>query len=178
MVLMNDKEWESALEEQACESREALGRFKIAHNIQGDGTWTDWKETTIRMVRRTQVWYIMLADCKGNSHERFPGLPDIDIEIESLNEGSHFSQEQSGMLIINITMLASFCFFLGTSVWKLIGETKQGEKLEGPLTVLVLLIIIEVGQVTLEVINNLFYYSNGSGIWLISFTLVGWRIGS
>ena len=122
---MNDKEWEESLIPTSCEERQKIGRFKIKQNIEGTGKWTEWKESKIRMVKRPQVWYLMMADCTENTHIKYPTMPKVEIQVEALNNDSHFSQEETWIMSLNVAMLLSFFFYLGRSAygyWKLTRE--------------------------------------------------------
>lgn len=85
----------------------------------------------------------MLADCKGNSHLKDGSLPNIQIEIEALNEGSQFSEEQWYIgYIIGIVFIV-LVYLLGISAWGLRKEFKVGESLESPLSFLLIGILAE-----------------------------------
>lgn len=175
---MNDKEWEDSLQETDCRRREQLGRFKIMHDVQPDGSWTQWKESTIRMVRRPQVWYLMLADCEGNTHNRYPDLPKIEVEVQAFNDGSHFSQEESYMFGINIFMLASTFLLLGGSLYKYIGEVRADEPFETPLGLLVMAVLAELCMVGFDSLNTLLIYFDGQGLWFLKILTLIWRMGA
>lgn len=62
LLLMNDAEWEMAMENDSCEEREKLARFNIPISLRTDGEWTRWDSTRVRIINRPQVWYMLLSD--------------------------------------------------------------------------------------------------------------------
>lgn len=178
LVLMNDKEWEASLEETQCHDKAGLGRFNLVHHIQGDGEWSDWKVSRVRMVRRTQVWYLMASDCNGNAHSKYPDMPKIVIEIEALNDDSHFSQEDTHILPLGVLMMCVFIFLLGRSAWNFYQDIKKGETAESPLALLCFCILCEITTLLMENTNNLIFSYDGEGFWLIKLLTMGWRQAS
>ena len=154
---MNDKEWEVSQQARSCQEKKDMGRFHVPLDITGSGEWTEWGSTKITMQVRTQVWYLMLADCGASTHNRFPDMPKIEIEIEALNNDSHFSQEEWYVLSMNVFMFISFMYFLGSAAWKYIQEIKKEELVESPLALLVFAIVIELKQIIFEFIHLYFY---------------------
>lgn len=64
----------------------------------GDGNWSEKYNQFVIAKSNTKMWYVAVADCEGGTHLNFPSMPKIEIEIEILNGGSQFSQEEYGML--------------------------------------------------------------------------------
>lgn len=155
-----------------------MGRFWIYQNVPADGSWTEWGESTIRMVWRPQVWYLMLADCGENSHSRHPTMPPFQIEILAKNDESHFSEEHWYIVQINLLVFAFLVFYLGFSGVKLLKEFKLGESLEQPMTFLTMAVFTESVLIVLELVNNLVFYYDGTNIFLISLFTSAWRIGT
>lgn len=79
------------------------------------------------MKTRTQVWYLNLADCLGSTHRYYPDMPDIEFEVEALNDGSHYSHEDYGIPTINLFATAIFAYMLGLSGWEFLKEVKKDE---------------------------------------------------
>ena len=72
------------------------------------------------MVKRTQVWYLMLADCEGNTHERYPEMPKIEFEIEAFNNESHFSEENKHEIVAGLIFLGIYFAMLGSSIFAML----------------------------------------------------------
>jgi len=90
------------------------------------------------------MFWIMVEDCQGYTHQRYPDMPEIEIWFEAKNGGSQFSEEYSGILWINAIMMVSFLYFLGSSAWGYVKEIRLEEKVETPLALLVFAILVEM----------------------------------
>ncbi len=168
LMVMNDKEWDQMTERSSCQDKASLARFNIPLVIPGDGEWTGWGTTgRIEMMYRSQVWFIHLSDCGSETHNRYPDMPDIEVEIEALNNDSHFSQEMMYVPTINLLALATFGYLLGFSGWKYLQELKKDEISQKPLSFLVMALLAEFGSCAANAIHNLVYDYDGYGVWML-----------
>ena len=142
-------------------------RKKYLIEVTGDGEWSSPVNTRIKATRVTQVFYIMIADCESNTHTRYPDLPKIQFYIEQMNEGSHFSQEETWMLEINLLMLVIFLYFVGFSVWKFVQEVKKDDFVEKPLAFFLMGLLMELQQILVEFIHLFFFWMDGKGFWFL-----------
>ena len=62
VLLMNDKEWDMALQSEDCGHRQSLARFQIPITLDETGEWSRWESAHINIINRAQVWYMLLAD--------------------------------------------------------------------------------------------------------------------
>ena len=166
-LLMNDAEWDMALETDIWSEREKLARFNIPITLKTDGEWTRWESTRVRIINRPQVWYILLADWNREAHFSNPGLGNIEYEMEMTNDGSHFSHEYWGVMPTSILSLVLFSYLLGKTTLKLFKELKKQEEYQTPLLPLFVAIVWEFIQLGLSVINMTVYWYDGEGIWLL-----------
>ena len=66
---------------------------------------------------RSKIYYIVILTCENPIHSQTSDLPKVMLEVSARNEGSHFSQEDQGILPLSITMLIILVVFLGQAVW-------------------------------------------------------------
>ena len=124
-----------------------------------------------------------------------PKLGRILVEIEALNENSHFSQEEMGILPLSFVMLILFNIFLGTTVWNYFKDTKQTKRWFQPLGILIIAILFELLHLSALSFHLLLYSMNGYGflplyvmsviaqaasgvlvVWLLIMIAFGWMI--
>lgn len=146
VLLMNDAEWDMSLETDICEDKEKLARFTIPLKLKTDGTWTRWESSTVKIIVRAQVWYILIADCGRETHSKIPDMDYITYELEMTNDGSHFSHEYWGVLPTSIIALLTFSYLLWNTTMKLMKEIKKNEEYETPLFPLLAAILCEFVQ--------------------------------
>lgn len=130
------------------------------------------------MGDRIRVVYMMLSDCRGDTHQKYPSLPDIEVEIEAFNNGSHFSQENFWILSITGVQLAIFMVFLGFTGFKLFKELSNEIHAETPLIFLAAAIVLEVYHLACEFIHLLIYSFDGDGLWILDFLNNSMQLGS
>ena len=164
--LMNDMEWDTALESEDWTIRTSLARFTNLISLPFDGTWSRWEASKILIKNRPQVWYVLISDCLFQSHEQFPDLGYIDYEIEMKNDGSHFSHEHYGQLPITFIALATFAYFLLTTAFKFFREINSEDLLETPLLILIFAVYFEFLHLSFTFTHLFIYWFNGSGLWI------------
>ena len=95
----------------------------------------------------------MVSDCKGKTHLKDPALPAIEVEIEAYNDDSHFSEEETKVLPLNIFMLLFFVILFGSSLYMYIQEVSKGEEKSTPLFFVVICVICEINHILFETIH-------------------------
>lgn len=141
LLLMNDAEWDMALETSICEERESLARFSIPISLRTDGEFTRWESTRVRIINRPQVWYMLLSDCSRQAHVSNPGMSPIEFEMEMTNDESQFSHEYWGVMPTTVLALLVFSYLLGKTTLKLFKEIKKQEEYQSPLMPLLAAIV-------------------------------------
>ena len=165
LMLLNDREWDEALQTQGCEAKSEIARQVIRDvRLPVDGEWSRWGAIDIRMVRRSQVWYLFVSDCEGKTHRRHPDMPKIRFELKTLNDGSHFSSEEEGVLFMHVIMLVLFLYFLGVSGYKFWLDLKLSEAWETPLGLLIVALLLEIGHLGFNIVHLTAYAYDGDGI--------------
>jgi len=104
----------------------------------------------------------MLADCGNNAHGKYSDMPNIQIEVSALNNESHFSEEYTYIVPINILVMVILILSLGMSTLKMIKEFKLGESFEQPLTFLMFAILTELILIILDLLKFLQYHVDGT----------------
>jgi hypothetical protein len=84
-----------------------------------------------------------------------------------MNDQSHFSEEDRGLLLFYFIALIIFGGTLGTNIYNFIKEFKTYEKTETPNILLMLAITLHMAHSILQMIHFWFYSSNGSGLILL-----------
>ncbi|CAI2370950.1 unnamed protein product [Moneuplotes crassus] len=169
LLLMNDAEWDMALESDLCADREKLARFNINIRMQSNGQWSQWGKSKVRIINRPQVWYMLLADCDRETNTEGINMKTIDFELEMTNDESHFSHEYWGVLPTNVFALLVFSYLLGKTGLKLYNEIKKQEEYQSPLMPLLVALVLEFLQLILCVMHLICYSYDGRGIWLFDY---------
>lgn len=97
----------------------------------------------------------MLADCGDNTHGKHSDMPNIQIEVTALNNESHFSEEYTYIVPINLVVMTFLILSLGMSTLKMFKEFKLGESFEQPLTFLMFAILTELVLIILDLLKFL-----------------------
>ena len=91
-------------------------------------------------------------------------MPKIEIEVEVLNDGSQFSSEEEGVLVMHIIMFLLFAYFLGVSAYKLWVDFQHNEATETPIGLLVTGLVLEMCHIGFNIIHLWVYSYNGYGV--------------
>jgi len=153
LLLMNDAEWDMALETDICENKKKLARFNVLIHMRNDGEWTRWEQSRVRIINRPQVWYMLLCDCNRETSIGGYDMKALDFELEMTNDESHFSHEYWGVLPTTVFALLVFSYLLGKTTLKLYSEIKKQEEYQTPLTPLLVAIVLEFLQLVLGVLH-------------------------
>ena len=105
-------------------------------------------------------------------------MPNILFEVEALNGGSQFSQEDKWIIWIDLAMLFFVWFTLGRTIKNLASEFKQEETLENPLIVLMVGVVAEMCMVLCDSVNMLSIYLDGNAHWIMKGGVIVWRTSS
>ena len=127
-----------------------------------------------------------MYDCDLELFKRNDFAGKVMLEVSARNEGSHFSQEDQGILPLSITMLIILVVFLGQAVWGYYQEHQRSLSWTHPLGILIPAILIEVIQLAALVLHYSMYAYNGYGCFpfyvismvcqAISQTMVCWLL--
>ena len=66
--------------------------------VPTNGEWSGQSSNWGTGKQQTKLWFAAVSDCQGETHTRFPSMPRIEVEITMMNDTSHFSQEDMGIL--------------------------------------------------------------------------------
>ena len=162
-------DWYRARDLNDCKQREALARAKIPLNVPIDASWSEYAEGRLSQ-RETQVWFFVLSDCEKNVSPFIVGNR-LRWEIEALNsDGSHFSEDESGMifpLFVNMLIIAGF--FVSNSI-KFYKFYNKEEGADYPTLITTIALFIEFLSLACEILHLWIYSYNGKGSAFFNFS--------
>ena len=107
----------------------------------------------------SNVFYIYALDCNKQFSKK--ELPKIWFEVEALNGGSHFSHEDSHVILINLLSLCVFITLVGFSVLSYFKESKKEESYINPLGLLVIGCILEFFAIFCKLLDYFAFWYDG-----------------
>ena len=107
--------------------------------------------------------YFIIADCEKTSLLDGRHVP-ITYYLEMFNDGSHFSEEEDGLLFFYIFATVIFLFILGTNIFNFIKDFKTYDKFETPHIFIMVAVTLDFGHVCFQLIHLWVYYYNGEGV--------------
>ncbi len=82
-----------------------------------------------------------------------------------MNENSHFSQDEMGILPLSVVMLILFNVFLGTTVWNYFKDARETRNWFQPLGILIIAILFELAHLSALTLHLLLFSVNGYGFF-------------
>ncbi|CAD8075170.1 unnamed protein product [Paramecium sonneborni] len=159
--IFTDDYWPMQKREPKCTNKRTLGTYLEKEKLPLNGEWSNLKERRINLHYRDKIYIIATSDCDGEL-AKIEGY-QIEIEITSLNNGSHFSCEDNGIQkLYGIQIIASL--LIGIYCLK---QGKDDLFIKYVMRVLFIDIIAEVSFL----LHYTVYSYNGIGIYL--FDLLG-----
>jgi len=168
VMFFEDDRWEHTLNTDECVQKRQFKNFKSDMIIRGDAQWSqDYKQFALAKGR-TRLWYVAIADCEGFTHLNTPSMPKIEIEIEILNGGSHFSEEEAGLPTINcILLVLLLCIFMKSTI-SFFHQFKREKSYESPLLILIVAASSDLFCVFLTVVHMFGQSYDGQGFYVLS----------
>jgi len=164
-----DEEWDKVRTLDTCEEKEKYARMIKPIEIPTDGSWSEKVSGMLTQSIRTHVWFFVLADCNSKLSGHAQGN-SIRWELEVLNsDGSHFSQEENGMitpLLIVLTVIIGF--FISNSI-KFYKFYKTEESIDYPTLIITISLFLEFLSLVFEISHYWIYSIDGKGSFLFNF---------
>ena len=168
VVFYEDDRWETALALSDCTSKRQVKNFKSDIMLTGDGEWSQTYNQFALAKGETKVWYIGVADCEGLTHAHYPAMPKIEVEIEMLNGGDHFSEDEWGNFTWNILSFVIMLLLFGNTVLEFLKDFKREHTYEHPLLFLTVGICADLLCVFLEIVHLSKYIYDGRGFFVLT----------
>ena len=70
--------------------------------------------------------FFVIADCDGETLDNGEQL-DIEVHMVLLNDGSHFSEEDDGMILFYMTALLIFGVVMGANIYRYVNDLMKYE---------------------------------------------------
>jgi len=100
----------------------ATQRYQLELPMDGAYENMDQLLDNHRMSHKPQVWFFIVADCDTKTLKRDQTYVSFSVELEILNNGSHFSEEEAGLTTVFIGALVFVIVFAVTGVYKYISD--------------------------------------------------------
>ena len=177
VYLIEDEHWEQVLNSKDCNSVGNLAKFQIGEssnlsgissNLRGDGEWGSWKSYEDQQIPNSQVWYVVVSDCSGGTHQAYPSLSDIEVDLHLLNSGSEFSNEEKGVVTMYVILLLVYMYFLISTTTSLVRSAMDKTEVEIPIMGCIFAVYMELLHIAAQCIHLYIYSSNGSGFFVLN----------
>ena len=165
-----DEEWDKVRQLENCQEKAALARLSKPIEIPIDGSWSQEISGELTQSLRTHVWFFVIADCDRQIPSHLQATR-IQWELEVFNsDGSHFSQEEHGMISpLLIVMTVIIGFFISNSI-KFIKFYKTEETIDYPTLIITIALCLEFLSLVCEVLHLWIYSNDGKGSFFFNFS--------
>jgi len=179
MGIYMDYEWQNALEETTS-VRKSLSR-RLDKIVLDNKFKTEFNlNYSISQTGSPHVWYFALMSIDDDSildlsEDGFP--LEGEFTLLSVN-GSHFSHEESGLLLFSVlfTIILGYC--LVYSIQRLIRDYSKIEEIDYPTCLLISSILFQFLSLFSNSIHLFFYSINGKGIGIFHLLSTIFEVGS
>jgi len=162
-------DWYRARDMSDCKGKESFAKYRLPVDVPIDASWSEYN-TGILEQSETQVWFFVLSDCEKSLSPFIIGNR-LRWEIEALNsDGSHFSEDESGMILpLFVNMLVIAAFFVSNSIkfYKFYNREEGGDY---PTLITTVALFIEFLSLLCEILHLWIYSYNGKGSAFFNFS--------
>lgn len=136
--------------------------------VPGNGDWSGSSTNWGTGQYQTKLWFAAASDCESQTHVKFPSMPRLEVEVTMMNDSSHFSQEDMGILPFYIIMFVLFVVFLGKTIMEIYRDVKKEDTFENPLIAVLTSLIADLFSIGFMALHLFFLSFDGSGIYVLS----------
>ena len=169
ILAYRDEDWYKARNIASCKDKVALAKINVPLQLPTDGSWSQEIFETLEQ-KENQVWFIVLADCDKNVSPFAIGNR-IRWEVQLFNsDGSHFSEDENGMLttfILVFIIIAGFFVMNSIKFYKFY-NTEEG--IDYPTLITTIALFIEFLSLLCEILHLWIYSYNGKGNAFFNFS--------
>lgn len=133
IYFIDDEDWESVLHSGDCSRASRVAKYQIEQNLRGDGEWSRWDAVEEQNLPTSRVWYAIASDCAGVTHQGYPSLPKIEVDLHMLNSGSEFSNEDKGVVPLNLILFVVYLYFLASTTFHVVKTALGKDFIEYPI---------------------------------------------
>jgi hypothetical protein len=138
-----DLKWAHALDESECEVKAAFSIFSQNVSIPANGSWSAPVGRLLSQKTRPFVWFAAASDCSRTFHLPGQNMPGVEIQAHfSGSDGGEFSHEEIGLFTIHSIALAVYVGILGYCVYAYKKEMKLTERMDSPILLLLIAILL------------------------------------
>jgi len=113
------------------------------------------------------MWFFALADCDRISNSDTFKDNKLEVQIEAMRAGSHFSYEESSSLFWHMASFIVFLLVMGTNVYYFVKDILVSEKADRPLLFVTCAVSMQIMGILLQIIHLTFFSSNGEGLFVL-----------
>ena len=164
--LILDTEWEQANDyETDCNRRNMQNVKNNTVKFPANGEWGEMLIRHMNVNRRHFVWFLVASDCGHKLHATDRKMPPVEVEIHwSGVDGTEFSHEEIGLSFIYSLLVVGCLLLCLVSGFKYYAETRKTEKIDSPLMILCIAVLMESVSIALQWIHLSVYGDNGEGV--------------
>lgn len=163
-----ENEWNKVMDTEDCRTKESMAKFKMPFEVPTNGDWSNYVTGDLKQDK-TLVWYFVLSDCDRQVTPYAIGNR-IHWEVEAYNsDGSHFSQDENGMILPLLLVMGIIVgFFFSNSVkFHKFYNTEEG--MDYPTLITTIALFLEFCSVLSEILHLWIYSYDGRGSMVFNF---------
>lgn len=174
MLVYLDEKWDYARSLNTCEEKAAEAHISFPFQVPTDGSWSQDVFHSLSQDIRTHVWYFVVSDCQNNIGKYLDTASSNgsrlkwDLQIRNAN-GSHFSDEESGLILPLLAFIIVIAALFVSDVMKSFKFYRVEESIDYPTLGVTIGLFIELLSLICEVIHLWIYSVNGRGSFVFDF---------
>lgn len=165
-----DPNWDQFIAETDCEKKLALKQDILWMWIPVDGSWGEIVKPQFQNIVRTHVWFFELFDCEGSFSKLDPNMNILWEATLYNSDGSHFSDEEHGVLSLKLWILGIFVVFCAFNITKFYHFYKTEEIFDYPGLCLIIILFMEFWSLIFDIIHLSYMESDGVGSYFFNFS--------
>jgi Rhodopsin-like GPCR transmembrane domain len=165
-----DDDWDNVQSIDDCNEKLKFAKSVFDVFVPKDGSWSQESPVSVSQKARTRVWFLTLTDCDHELTRFYSAANRIKWEVTALNsDGSHFSEEENGVLTyIIITMGIILSFFMANTV-KFYRFWKTEDTFDYASLILICILACEFFALLCETLHLWSFSYNGKGFFIFDF---------
>lgn len=127
---------------------------------EGEEDLTVFYEQKVQFV--PQMYFFVIADCEERTIDEGDPMR-FDLTMSIFNNGSHFSEDDHGLIFFYISAFLVFSVILGANTYNYIKDIMKYEMPDSPVLLLMMSITLQIGHITFQLLHLFIYSYNGKG---------------
>jgi len=165
-----DDDWNAAMNAKECKDKLIYSRMNLTVFVPTSGSFSQVVRGELKQTVRTHVWFFVVHDCDKNLAKYYTAGNRLKWELEVRNsDGSHFSEEENGMILPQLLIMGIIIGFFVTNALKFYKFYKTEESVDYPTLILSCVLLCELAALFCEVLHLWAYSYNGKGYFILNF---------